>query len=172
MEGRMRHNAGASLDDYMAVITRKTASLFAAGGSVAADLAGAPTEDHRRDGAAGTRRRVGVSDGRRPARHHGPGREDRQAGRLRSARGIISLPVVLSVQNNAELRRLFCSKLEGDNLKRALEIRREPSLIARGRGLAAEKVEHARTILMQDLEPSLYRDCLEKLIDDQIDRDL
>lgn len=86
--------------------------------------------------------------------------------------GIISLPVVLSVQNNAELRRLFCSKLEGDNLKRALEIIRDPSLIARGRGLAAEKVEHARTILMQDLEPSLYRDCLEKLIDDQIDRDL
>src|SRR5208337_1722493 len=41
MEGRMRHNAAATLDDYLAVITRKTASLFAAGGKVAADLAGA-----------------------------------------------------------------------------------------------------------------------------------
>ena len=41
MEGRMRHNAAATLEDYMAVITRKTASLFAAGGRVASDLAGA-----------------------------------------------------------------------------------------------------------------------------------
>ena len=37
----MRHNAKATIDDYLAVITRKTASLFAAGGKVAADLAGA-----------------------------------------------------------------------------------------------------------------------------------
>src|SRR5579863_6745678 len=42
MEGRLRHNAATSLKDYMAVIARKTASLFAAGGKVAADLAGAP----------------------------------------------------------------------------------------------------------------------------------
>src|SRR5580658_2173512 len=42
MEGRMRHNAAATFDDYLAVITRKTASLFAAGGRVAADLADAP----------------------------------------------------------------------------------------------------------------------------------
>ena len=42
MEGRLRHNAATSLKDYLAVIARKTASLFAAGGKVAADLAGAP----------------------------------------------------------------------------------------------------------------------------------
>ena len=46
----MRHNAAATLNDYLAVITRKTASLFAAGGKVAADLAGAPEANHRRDG--------------------------------------------------------------------------------------------------------------------------
>jgi octaprenyl-diphosphate synthase len=38
MEGRMRHQTSATLDDYLTVITRKTASLFAAGGRVAADL--------------------------------------------------------------------------------------------------------------------------------------
>src|SRR3984885_5474142 len=32
MEGRLRHNAAATIDDYLAVITRKTASLFAARG--------------------------------------------------------------------------------------------------------------------------------------------
>ncbi len=42
MEGRLRRNAAVSLADYRAVIGRKTASLFAAGGKVAADLAGAP----------------------------------------------------------------------------------------------------------------------------------
>src|SRR5262249_57012051 len=42
MEGRLRHNAGTSLEDYLVVITRKTASLFAAGGNVAANLAGMP----------------------------------------------------------------------------------------------------------------------------------
>jgi geranylgeranyl pyrophosphate synthase len=172
MEGRMRGNAGASLEDYTAVITRKTASLFAAGGRVAADLAGASPQIIDSMGQLGLA--VGLAfqmvddllDILGPEEKIGkPVGSDLRAG-------IISLPVVLSVQSNAELRRLFCSKLEGDNLKRALEIIREPSLIARGRGLAAEKVEQARTILMQDLEPSLYRDCLEKLIDDQIDRDL
>jgi len=42
MEGRFRHNAAVTLKDYLAVIKRKTASLFWSGGRVAADLAGAP----------------------------------------------------------------------------------------------------------------------------------
>src|SRR5260370_18704651 len=41
METRFRHSATATLKDYIAVINRKTASLFYAGGKVAADLAGA-----------------------------------------------------------------------------------------------------------------------------------
>ena len=52
MEGRLRHNAGTSLKDYLAVIARKTASLFAAGGKDVADLAGAPQADHRHDAAS------------------------------------------------------------------------------------------------------------------------
>ncbi len=64
MEGRMRGNAGASLEDYTAVITRKTASLFAAGGRVAEGYRGSVAADHRLDGAVGTGRGVGVSDGR------------------------------------------------------------------------------------------------------------
>ena len=50
MEGRMRHNAAATLEDYLTVITRKTASLFAAGGRVASDLAGAPAKVDYGDG--------------------------------------------------------------------------------------------------------------------------
>jgi geranylgeranyl pyrophosphate synthase len=39
MEGRMRHRVSSNLDDYIAIITRKTASLFSAGGKVAAGSA-------------------------------------------------------------------------------------------------------------------------------------
>ena len=49
MEGRFRHSAAANFNDYITVITRKTASLFSAGGRVAADLAGASKQDHRID---------------------------------------------------------------------------------------------------------------------------
>ncbi|HXZ88244.1 MAG TPA: polyprenyl synthetase family protein [Candidatus Binataceae bacterium] len=172
MEGRMRRNPAASLDDYTAVITRKTASLFSAGGRVAADLAQAAPrtiEAMEQLGLAlglafqmvddlldilGPEEKIGKPVG-----------SDLRAG-------IISLPVVMSIQANPELRRLFCSKLEGANLERALELMREPSLIARGRALAAAQIERARAILARELEPSIYSDCLASLIDDQIDRDL
>jgi geranylgeranyl pyrophosphate synthase len=172
MEGRMRGNAGATLDDYTAVITRKTASLFSAGGRVAADLAGAAPETIESMGQLGLA--VGLAfqmiddllDILGPEEKIGkPVGSD-----LRS--GVISLPVVLSIENDSELRRLFCNRLEGANLKRALELIREPALIARGRALAAEKVDQARKILTDQLEPSAYRSCLEKLISDQVDRDL
>jgi len=172
MEGRMRRNPAASLEDYTAVITRKTASLFAAGGRVAADLAEAAPrtiEAMEQLGLAlglafqmvddlldilGPEEKIGKPVG-----------SDLRAG-------IISLPVVMSIQANPELRRLFCSKLEGANLERALELMREPSLIARGRALAAAQIERARAILARELEPSIYSDCLASLVDDQIDRDL
>ena len=172
MEGRMRRNPSATLEDYTAVITRKTASLFAAGGRVAADLAEAAPrtiEAMEQLGLAlglafqmiddlldilGPEEKIGKPVG-----------SDLRAG-------IISLPVALSIQANPELRRLFCGKLEGSNLERALELMREPALIARGRALAAAQVERARAILARELEPSIYSDCLATLIDDQIDRDL
>jgi geranylgeranyl pyrophosphate synthase len=172
MEGRMRRNASANLEDYIAVITRKTASLFAAGGRVAADLAGAAAETIAAMEQLGLA--VGLAfqmvddllDILGPEEKIGkPVGSDLRAG-------IISLPVVLSIEGNLELRRLFCNKIEGVNLDRALELLRDPLLIARGRGLAAEQAERARTVLARQLKPSVYKNCLEKLIDDQIDRDL
>ena len=43
-------------------------------------------------------------------------------------------------------------------------------LIARGRALAAAQVSHARDLLAQ-LKPSIYRESLAALIDEQIDRE-
>ena len=42
MQGRFRHNPAVTVADYMEIIERKTASLFATGARTAAHLAGAP----------------------------------------------------------------------------------------------------------------------------------
>src|SRR5580698_1491491 len=172
MEGRMRHNAAATIDDYIAVITRKTASLFAAGGKVAADLAGA---DAKTIAAMET---LGLSIGLAfqmiddlldvlgPEEKIGkPVGSDLRAG-------IISLPVVLGVQHNIEFARNFRAgtRLEGAHFDHALQLMREPSLIARGRALATLQVSRARDLLAE-LKPSIYRDSLTMLINEQIDRE-
>ena len=86
--------------------------------------------------------------------------------------GIISLPVVLGVQHNTEFARNFRAgtRLEGADFDQALQLMRDPSLIARGRAMAADQVEHARGLLAQ-LKPSVYRESLSMLIDDQINRE-
>jgi heptaprenyl diphosphate synthase len=173
MEGRMRYKATASLEDYIDVITRKTASLFAAGGRVAADLAGANSRTI--DAMERLGRSVGLAfqmvddllDILGPEKKIGkPVGSDLRAG-------IISLPVVLGIQSSTELRGLFGNRerLDGVTLGQALELLRESSIIERGRAMAAEQVALAHQILDQ-IEHSAYRDCLMTLIDDQVDRDV
>jgi geranylgeranyl pyrophosphate synthase len=171
MEGRMRHNAAATLDDYLTVISRKTASLFAAGGRVASDLAGAPAK------VIAAMDKLGLALGRAFQMVDdlldviGP--EERIGKPVGSdlREGIISLPVVLGVQSNSALAQDFRAgtPIEGPALERALAMMREPSLLARGRALAAEEVAVARDLLDQ-LKPSIYRDSLAALIDDQLTR--
>ena len=171
MEGRLRHNPAASLDDYLAVISRKTASLFSAGGRVAADLADAPERSIEAMARLGNA--IGLAfqmvddllDILGPEEKIGkPVGSD-----LRS--GIPSLPVVLGVERNAELRRLFQNgtQLEGDVFQRALALLRDPALIAEARALAASQVNTARNLL-RSLRPSPYRESLGVLIDEQIYR--
>ena len=169
----MRRNAAASFDDYLAVITRKTGSLFSAGGRVGADLAGA------RPALIDAMEELGLAVGLAfqmvddlldilgPEEKIGkPVGSDLRAG-------IVSLPVVLGVQTSPELRQIFGdgAALEGAVLTRVLDLMREPSLIARGRTAAAKQVAKARAILKQ-LKPSVYRDNLATLIDEQIDREV
>jgi len=76
------------------------------------------------------------------------------------------------VQHLPEFARNFRAgtRLEGAEFDHALRLMRDPSLIARGRAMAADQVTHARTLLAQ-LKPSVYRDSLSILIDEQIDRE-
>jgi geranylgeranyl pyrophosphate synthase len=173
MESRFSHNPAATLKDYIAVIDRKTASLFHAGGKVAADLAGVskPTIDSmaRLGTAMGLAFQMvdDLLDILGPEEKIGkPVGSDLRAG-------IPSLPVVLGVERNPELRQLFQNgtKMEGAPLQRALEMLRAPAIVAEARRLAAEQVAIARGIV-GELKPSIYRDGLAMLIDDQIDREV
>ena len=173
MEGRMRHRAAANLNDYIAIITRKTASLFSAGGRVAADLAGAGSEtiaEMERLGHA-----VGLAFQMIDDLLDILGPEEKIGKPVGSdlRLGIMSLPVVLGLRSNPELKTLFCNgaHLEAPMLDRVLSLLREPGLIASGRALAAQHVAAASELLMR-LPPSVYRDSLATLIDEQINRDL
>lgn len=171
MEGRLRHNAAVSLPDYLAVIGRKTASLFAAGGKVAADLAGAPA------GIAKAMSDLGVAVGLAfqmiddlldvigPEEKIGkPVGSDLRAG-------IPSLPLVLAVEHEPRLKQLFQDGggLDGADFGRALDLLRAPAVVERARALAAQQMARARERLSQ-LKPSLYRQSLALLIDEQVDR--
>ena len=173
MEGRLRHNSAVNLTDYMAVIDRKTASLFAAGGKVAADLAGAPARLTSAMQELGTA--IGLAFQMIDDLLDILGPEEKTGKPVGSdlREGIPSLPVVLGVESDPELRRLFNNgrALDGADFKRALTILRSPQLLDRARAMAEEQVKIARRNLAQ-LKPSIYRDSLGVLIDEQIDREV
>ena len=173
MESRYRHNPSATLKNYIAVINRKTASLFHAGGKVASDLAGAPPAMIDAMAKLGTAMGLAFQmvddllDILGPEEKIGkPVGSDLRAG-------IPSLPVVLGMERSPELRAMFNdgAKMEGAKLERALELLRAPDMIADSRRLAAEQVAIARGIV-GELRPSAYRDGLAALIDDQVSREV
>jgi heptaprenyl diphosphate synthase len=173
MEGRLRHNASTSLKDYLAVIARKTASLFAAGGKVAADLADAPkrtidTMQHLGNAVGMAFQMIDdLLDILGPEEKIGkPVGTDLRAG-------IPSLPVVLGVTANPELKAIIGNgtRLEGPALERALKMLRDPKLVAEARAMAAEQGRIAMAGL-GELAPSVYREGLAALIDEQLRREV
>ena len=171
MEGRMRHRPAVNLEDYIAIITRKTASLFAAGGKVAADLARVDLEtiaDMERLGHA-----VGLAFQMVDDLLDVVGPEEKIGKPVGSdlRLGIMSLPVVLGLRSNPELQTLLGNGLEGQTLERVLALLRRPELIERGRAIAAQHLAAAERLLMR-LPPSVYRDSLVVVIREQINRDL
>ena len=109
MQARFRRNPAVTLADYLEIIERKTASLFAAGGRTAAHLGGAAPA--LIDAMASCGRHVGlafqVSDDLldvvgQPALTGKPRGIDLRDGNP-------SLPIVLAIQTDAEVRRLFAT---------------------------------------------------------------
>ncbi|HEY6421163.1 MAG TPA: polyprenyl synthetase family protein [Candidatus Binataceae bacterium] len=172
MEGRFRHNSAATLKDYLAVITRKTASLFQAGGRVAADLAGAPARTIDAMANLGTAMGLAFQMVDDLLDIFGPEEKIGKPVGSDLRAGIPSLPVVLGIERSAELRRLFQNgaRIEDATLDRALTLLRDPTLVAEARAMAAAQVKIARD-LMRQLSAGVFRDGLAMLIDDQIGRE-
>lgn len=171
MQGRFRRNPAVSLSDYLEIINRKTASLFAAGTKIAAYLAGLPPEGVSQMEACG--REIGLAfqmiddvldvegDPRKIGKRVGTDLLD----------GNPSLPIVWGLEL-APVRRAFavsdCTEPEIDEALRAL---RETGILERVRELA---VEHARSAVaaVRRLPATTYRDALERLVRELVQREI
>ena len=109
MQGRFRHNPAVTIADYLEIIERKTASLFAAGARTAAHLAGVPAALVDTMGSCG--RHVGlafqVSDDLLDVEGQSAVTGKPRGIDLRD--GNPSLPIVLALARDDELARLFAS---------------------------------------------------------------
>ena len=170
MQGRFRHNAAVTVADYMEIIERKTASLFAAGARTAAHLAGTPAS--LVDTMAGCGRDLGLafqlSDdlldvAGRPAVTGKPRGIDLRDGNP-------SLPIVLAIARDPEVARVFADpNPDAAQVEQALiRIRRSGVL-----GAIAERARahvDAAMAAMESLAPSPYRAALEALALGLVDR--
>jgi octaprenyl-diphosphate synthase len=165
MQGRFRHNPAVTLDAYVEIISRKTASLFEVGARTAAYLARAP--ERLTDAMARCGRHVGLTFQMIDDLLDVTGAEStlgKPVG-LDVREGNPSLPIVLAIADDAEIRRLFAQPVLTDGEVGAVLGRlRRSTVIDRGHRLALEHAAAARTALLM-LPESSYRECLLGLID-------
>lgn len=170
MQGRFRRNPAVTLADYNEIIARKTASLFAQGARTAAYLAKADRAVVEAMGRAGLH--VGLtfqmiddlldvtaveSELGKPV-----GLDVRQ--------GNPSLPIVLSLERDKEIRRLFAEpSLTDVEESLILDRLRRSAVLEQGHRLAAANAESARQAL-RAVPDSSYRQSLLALIDQLLER--
>ena len=148
MQGRFRHNPVVTVDDYLEIIARKTASLFSQGARVAAHLAGLGPEGAERLWACGFN--IGMAfqivddlldvEGN-AARTGKPVGIDLRDGNP-------SLPLVLALDRDAEVRRVFTDTAPSDvAITRALARIRELGILDGVRRYAEDYTARARALL-------------------------
>lgn len=163
MQGRFRHNPAVTFADYIEIIQRKTASLFAAGARTAAHLANAPAPLVEAMARCGEH--VGIafqmSDDLldvqgRPALTGKPRGVDLRDGNP-------SLPVVMALHENPEIARLFTqAQLAPAEVERALALIEATGVLPRIARLADDHVDGALEQIRR-LPPSASRLALETL---------
>jgi geranylgeranyl pyrophosphate synthase len=166
MEARLRHNTSVTLGDYMEIITRKTASLFSAAGRVAADLAQAPTR------LADAMAKLGNATGLAFQMTDdlldilGPEAKIGKPTGCDLRTGIPSLPLVLGLESDSEVRRAFSDGALGEPamFERITQRLRAPRIQERARMLVDEQIKVADEILTA-LPLSPYRAGLTVLIE-------
>lgn len=170
MQARFRHNPTVTVDDYIEIITRKTASLFLQGARTGAHLGGADEATVERMGdcgfavgmtfqmvddlldVAGTEERIGKPVG------------------IDLRDGNPSLPVVLAMRKDTELRRLF-EKPEptAADITAALDRIRRSGVLDEVRIRAMSYADRARAAI-DVVHPSPFKDNLLDLIDQLVER--
>jgi len=171
MQGRFRHNTEVSEQDYLEIISRKTASLFAAGARIAAHLAGMSERDVDRMDACG--RAIGVAfqmiddvldvegDATRTGKRVGTDLRD----------GNPSLPVVWGLELPAVRAAFTSDDVTDEAVDAAIAELQAAGVPQRVRAGAIEHAAVAEEALAT-LPPSPYRDALARFIAELVDRDL
>jgi octaprenyl-diphosphate synthase len=170
MQGRFRRNPAVTLEDYLEVVERKTASLFAAGARTAAYLA-------RADGK--------VLEAMDRVGHHvgmtfqmiddvldvsGVQSQTGKPVGIDLRDGSPSLPIVLTIQQDDEVRRMFGRpELNEDEVQFVLTRLRESPALAEARRLAEDHAEQARQAL-STLSESPHRESLLWLVEQLVQR--
>jgi octaprenyl-diphosphate synthase len=166
MQGRFRRNPAVTVDDYLEIVQRKTASLFETGARTAARLGGA--DPALTDAMSACGFHVGRAFQMRDDLLDVTG-DPRVTGKPRGIDlrdGNPSLPIVLAIARDATLRALFAqSDLRPDEVERGLGIISKSGVLAQVDARARDELRAARAGLSR-LPASPYRDALEGLTDE------
>jgi octaprenyl-diphosphate synthase len=163
MQGRFRRNPETTLDDYLEIIARKTASLFSQGARVAAHLAGMDARGTEAMGLCGFNIGMAFQVVDDILDVEGDARTGKPVG-IDLRDGNPSLPLVLAVAQDAEVRRVFMSPDATEaELDASLQRVRRLDVLSVVRRLAEDYTERARHLL-EDLPFSSYRQALADII--------
>lgn len=171
MQGRFRRNPETTMEDYLEIIARKTASLFSQGSRVAAHLAG--VDERGTDAMALCGFNIGMAfqiiddllDVEGDARTGKPVGIDLRDGNP-------SLPLVLAAARDADVRRVFITPNSSDaEVDAALKRVRDLGVLVDVRRLAEDYTARARDLLEQ-LPYSSYRHALDDIVTEVEERRL
>jgi octaprenyl-diphosphate synthase len=171
MQGRFRRNPAATIDDYLEIIARKTASLFAQGARVAAHLAGVDAQGTEAMGLCGLNIGMAFQIIDDILDVEGDARTGKPVG-IDLRDGNPSLPLVLAIAQDVEVRRVFLATDASDaDIDAALQRVRRLDVLKTVRQLAEDYTARARAAL-EDLPYSAYRQALADIVADIEDRRL
>jgi len=170
MQGRFRRNPAVTLEDYLEIIDRKTATLFANGARVGAYLAGASQVVIESVATCGYCAGMAFQIVDDLLDIDGDGDLTGKTIGIDLKDGNPSLPLVMTIQRDADLRKVFEKQDPTDQeIQLALERVRHSGVIAEGRTIARSYGQQALAAL-ENLEPSPYYDSLVYFTQQLFDR--
>jgi octaprenyl-diphosphate synthase len=171
MQGRFRRNPATTMDDYLEIIARKTASLFSQGARVAAHLAGMDARGTDSMGLCGFNIGMAFQIIDDLLDVEGDTRTGKPVG-IDLRDGNPSLPLVLAVARDGEVRRVFLAADASESeIDAALARVRALGVLTDVRRLAEDYTRRARSLL-DDLPYSAFRQALADIITEVEERRL